>query len=188
MNPVEISTPLGPMTATFSARGLVSLTFGGGGDKAEDGSAGDGTSAGDGSVRLVPRGACPSSAESPLVSRPVAERLVNELGEYFAGSRKTFDIPLDPRGTPFRERVWAQLLTIPYGSTVTYAEQAAALGDPKSVRASAAANGKNPIAILVPCHRVVGSDGSLTGYAGGLWRKRFLLDLERKAKGPDACS
>ncbi len=177
MNPVEIATPLGPMTATFSARGLVSLTFGGAEDKAEDGSAGDGPSAGDGSVSPVPGGA----SENGL-----PDRLARQLAEYFAGARTSFDIPLDPRGTPFRERVWAQLLTIPYASTVTYAEQAAALGDPKSVRASAAANGKNPIAILVPCHRVVGSDGSLTGYAGGLWRKRFLLDLERKAKGPNA--
>lgn len=176
MKPVEIATPLGLMTATFSSGSLVSLDFKEE-IKAEDGSAGDGVRQGDGSVHLVSSALSAAAAGTP--DSELVSRLIGALSEYFAGKRTSFDIPLAPHGTPFRERVWAQLLTIPYGSTITYAEQAAALGDPKAVRASASANGKNPIAILIPCHRVIGSDGSLTGYAGGIRRKRFLLELER---------
>jgi AraC family transcriptional regulator of adaptative response/methylated-DNA-[protein]-cysteine methyltransferase len=104
-----------------------------------------------------------------------------ELDEYFLGSRREFTVPLVLNGTEFQQRVWNELLTIPYGTTRSYAEQAVRLGRPDAVRAVAQANGANRIAIIVPCHRVVGSDGQLTGYGGGLWRKQRLLDMERGA-------
>lgn len=109
---------------------------------------------------------------------PVTRRLEAELDEYFAGRRREFTVPLDPMGTPFQLSVWAALREIPYGATRSYGEQARAIGRPDAVRAVAHANGDNPIAILVPCHRVIGANGKLTGYGGGLWRKRHLLDLE----------
>ena len=101
-----------------------------------------------------------------------------QLTEYFAGERTTFDLPLRPAGAPFQRRVWEALLRIPYGATASYGELARELGHPTAARAVGAANGRNPIAIVVPCHRVIGSNGSLTGYAGGLECKRALLDLE----------
>ncbi|MFM9372225.1 methylated-DNA--[protein]-cysteine S-methyltransferase [Streptomyces sp. Da 82-17] len=109
---------------------------------------------------------------------PFAEA-ARQLGEYFAGERHTFDLPLSLQGTPFQREVWAGLLAIPYGETRTYGELAAELGRPQASRAVGLANGKNPVGIVVPCHRVVGANGSLTGYGGGLDRKRRLLDLER---------
>ncbi len=102
-----------------------------------------------------------------------------QLQEYFAGERTEFDLPLNPAGTEFQRQVWAVLSTIPYGETWTYGELAAALGRPSAARAVGMANGRNPISIVVPCHRVVGSSGKLTGYAGGVERKDFLLRLER---------
>lgn len=101
-----------------------------------------------------------------------------QLTEYFAGERTTFDLPLRPAGAPFQLRVWDALLRIPYGETASYGEIARELGHPTAARAVGAANGRNPLAIVVPCHRVIGSNGSLTGYAGGLECKRALLDLE----------
>jgi methylated-DNA-[protein]-cysteine S-methyltransferase len=101
-----------------------------------------------------------------------------QLDEYFAGTRREFDVPLNAKGTPFQESVWEALRAIPYGETVSYSEVARRIGRPRAVRAVGAANHRNAIAIVVPCHRVVGADGRLTGYAGGLWRKEFLLDLE----------
>ena len=101
-----------------------------------------------------------------------------QLAEYFAGTRTTFDLELAPRGNGFQRKVWAQLIKIPYGQTRTYGQLATALGDPGLARAVGAANGQNPLSIIVPCHRVVGSNGKLTGYAGGLQRKAFLLELE----------
>jgi len=101
-----------------------------------------------------------------------------QLREYFAGARTTFDLELAPAGTPFQQQVWAALREVPYGETTTYGELAAVLGRPTASRAVGHANGHNPISIIVPCHRVVGSSGSLTGYGGGLPRKRFLLALE----------
>jgi len=101
-----------------------------------------------------------------------------QLTEYFAGERTEFDLPLRPTGAPFQLRVWEKLATIPYGETVSYGEIARELGHPTASRAVGAANGRNPIAIVVPCHRVIGANGSLTGYAGGLEQKRALLDLE----------
>ena len=107
-------------------------------------------------------------------------QLEAELRAYFAGQRRTFDVSLDTPTTPFRQRVWDELRTIPYGETRSYAEQAERIGKPTAVRAVASANGQNRVAIVIPCHRVIGADGSLTGYAGGLARKQWLLDLEKR--------
>ena len=101
-----------------------------------------------------------------------------QLGEYFAGERTEFDLPLAPDGTPFQAQVWEALTRIPYGRTASYGEIARGIGHPSASRAVGMANGRNPISILVPCHRVIGTDGKLTGYAGGVERKRFLLELE----------
>ncbi|MBE1162948.1 methylated-DNA--[protein]-cysteine S-methyltransferase [Dyella acidiphila] len=101
-----------------------------------------------------------------------------QLDEYFAGERQDFDLPLHPLGTPFQVQVWHTLARIPYGTTISYAELARRIGQPLAVRAVGAANGRNPLPIVLPCHRVIGSDGSLTGFGGGLPTKRFLLGLE----------
>ena len=101
-----------------------------------------------------------------------------QLADYFAGQLTEFDLPLAPAGTDFQRRVWAALQTIPYGQTWSYAQLAEKIGNASAVRAVGLANGKNPIAVVIPCHRVIGADGSLTGYGGGLDRKRFLIDLE----------
>lgn len=103
-----------------------------------------------------------------------------ELEEYFDGKRKYFDIPLAPHGTEFQEKAWKALTMIPYGETRSYGEEAQLAGSPKAVRAIGWANNKNPIAIIIPCHRVIGSDGSLTGYAGGVDKKKYLLDMEKR--------
>ena len=108
----------------------------------------------------------------------IIEQTEQELNEYFSGKRSTFSILLETGGTPFQQSVWSILQKIPYGETRSYSSIARELGDLKSIRAVAGANGKNHIAILIPCHRVIGADGSLTGYAGGLWRKKKLLELE----------
>ncbi len=102
----------------------------------------------------------------------------SELQEYFAGQRRTFDVPLHPAGTPFQQRVWQELVRIPFGTTISYAELARRIGRPTASRAVGHANGQNPISIIVPCHRVIGANGRLTGYAGGLDKKRWLLDFE----------
>ncbi|MGK5556669.1 methylated-DNA--[protein]-cysteine S-methyltransferase [Actinomadura kijaniata] len=104
--------------------------------------------------------------------------VAEQLAAYFAGELTEFDLPLDPRGTAFQRRVWDVLRTIPYGETVTYGQIAEELGNPNASRAVGLANGRNPIGVIIPCHRVIGSTGGLTGYGGGLERKRFLLDLE----------
>lgn len=110
----------------------------------------------------------------------LALAVFRELDEYFQGKRKTFDIPLRTHGTPFQEKVWAALRAIPYGEVRSYKEVAEAIGHPKAYRAVGMANNANPIFIIVPCHRVIGSDGSLTGYGGGLPMKKALLSLEKK--------
>ena len=110
----------------------------------------------------------------------VLDAASSQLGEYFAGVRTEFDLPLDPVGSGFQRSAWDALRTIPYGETVTYGEQARRLGDVRKARAVGAANGKNPISIIVPCHRVVGSNGSLTGFGGGIENKAWLLDHERR--------
>ena len=111
---------------------------------------------------------------------PWFPRIEHELGEYFAGTRQEFTVPLDPCGTDFQKRAWEALLEIPYGETRSYREQASRVGNPRAVRAVAGANRENRIAILIPCHRVIGADGALVGYAAGMWRKQRLLDLERR--------
>lgn len=110
---------------------------------------------------------------------PELRQAHQQLDEYFRGARNTFDLQVNPQGTDFQKRVWEELLKIPFGRTISYLELARRLGDEKSIRAAAAANGKNPIWLIVPCHRVIGSDGSLTGYAGGLWRKKWLIEYEK---------
>ena len=107
---------------------------------------------------------------------------VQQLEEYFKGKRKSFNLKLNPKGTDFQLRVWNELKTIEYGKTISYLELSKKLGDVKAIRAVAAANGKNPLWIVIPCHRVIGSDGSLTGYAGGLQRKQWLLEHESPYK------
>ena len=106
-----------------------------------------------------------------------------ELGEYFAGTRKEFDVPLVIVGTVFQKSVWEALRTIPYGETVSYQEESERIGRPTAVRAVARANGANPISIIIPCHRVIGKNGNLVGYGGGLWRKERLIALEREHAG-----
>jgi len=112
------------------------------------------------------------------VDHPILCLAEQQLGEYFAGARKSFDLPLDFAGTPFQKKVWAELLNIPFGQTRTYGQIANAIGKPRAFRAVGAANGKNPISIVAPCHRVIGKDGSLTGFAGGLEAKECLLGIE----------
>jgi len=121
-------------------------------------------------------------AELVEESTPVLDAAVSQLAEYFAGTRRDFDLPLDPAGTPFQQSAWMVLRTIPYGETISYGQQAKQLGDPNKARAVGAANGKNPLSIVVPCHRVVGSNGHLTGFAGGLDVKSWLLDHEHQRR------
>lgn len=153
MNLLTHETPAGPLTLVSDGARLVGVHFPGWGPPAESSSALD----------------------------RVLEATARQLDAYFAGRRKTFDLPLGLVGTPFQRLVWFALLDIPYGETRSYAQLAAAIGKPYATRAVGAANGRNPIAIVVPCHRVVGADGSLTGFGGGLERKRFLLTVERAA-------
>ncbi len=110
------------------------------------------------------------------------EQAVIQLQEYFEGKRTYFDLKINPKGTDFQRSVWHELLNIPFGKTLSYMELSKKIGDVKAIRAVAAANGKNPLWIVIPCHRVIGADGSLTGYAGGLGRKKWLLDLENPTK------
>ena len=145
----RITSPVGPLLLAVSKHGLLALEFGRG-------------KIGDGWVESEGRTA----------------DCARQLAEYFAGRRRRFDLPLDLRGTDFQKRCWRELLKIPYGETRSYGDIARAIGNPAAVRAVGLANGKNPIAIIVPCHRVIGSDGSLTGYGGGLENKRRLLELE----------
>lgn len=111
---------------------------------------------------------------------PLLIHCVEQLIQYFNGQRRVFELPLHQEGTPFQQEVWGELLQIPFGRTISYLELARRTGDPKATRAVANANGKNHIAIIVPCHRVIGSNRELVGYAGGLWRKKWLLEHENK--------
>jgi methylated-DNA-[protein]-cysteine S-methyltransferase len=139
-----------------------------------------------GPLRLVARGDelvgvyLPDQAapDAPVRATPVLARAARQLAEYFAGERRTFDLPLAPQGTGFQQLVWRALAAIPYGQTRSYGELARAIGRPSASRAVGAANGKNPLAIVVPCHRVIGASGELTGYAGGMAAKRWLLAHE----------
>ncbi len=151
-----IESPVGPITLIASDVALVSLSWG------EDLS--------EFAAHLRPGH---GGKRNPLLTASATQ-----LKEYFIGKRTLFDIPLAPNGTEFQKRVWQQLLKIPYGQYITYGEQARRLGQPKSARAVGAANGKNPIGIIIPCHRVLGASGCLTGFAGGLETKRQLLAIE----------
>ncbi|OLS31978.1 MAG: Methylated-DNA--protein-cysteine methyltransferase [Candidatus Heimdallarchaeota archaeon AB_125] len=109
----------------------------------------------------------------------ILERALKQLDEYFKGERRKFDLDLSPSGTEFQEEVWKQLIEIPFGSTISYRELAVNVGNKRAVRAVGNANGKNPISIIIPCHRVIGSDGKLVGYGGGIEKKKWLLDFEQ---------
>lgn len=125
--------------------------------------------------RIVPEGSVENADVAPF---PLVKA---QLKEYFAGEREEFDVPLSPRGTTFQRVVWAHLRDIPYGKTISYGELAKRIRSPKACRAVGLANGKNPISIIVPCHRVIGANGKLTGYGGGIDNKRILLALESRA-------
>ena len=143
-----LSSPLGHLLVTTDTQAIIALDF-------------------------VEKGDCFHSDDHPLLD--LAEQ---QLKEYFEQQRDHFSLPLAPHGTPFQERVWATLQTIPYGTTISYAQESILMDHPKATRAVANANGHNPLSILIPCHRVIASDGSLGGYSGGLWRKKYLLSLE----------
>jgi methylated-DNA-[protein]-cysteine S-methyltransferase len=121
--------------------------------------------------------------EESSTDSTVLKMAVQQLDEYFAGDRKVFELPIRQEGTEFQQQVWRQLLQIEYGKTISYLQQSKLMNNPLGIRAIAAANGKNNLWVVVPCHRVIGSDGSLTGYAGGLWRKQWLLDHEARTLG-----
>ena len=125
----------------------------------------------------------PDSADDEIID-PADTTILTEcrqqLDEYFSGERKTFDFPVKQEGTLFQEKVWNKLINIPYGKTISYRQLSEMIGNVKSIRAVGTANGRNNLPIVVPCHRVIGSDGSLTGYGGGLWRKQWLLEHENK--------
>lgn len=126
-----------------------------------------------------------SIADEGSISENIPEVLqeaVSQLNDYFEGKRTDFNFKLNPSGTDFQQKVWKTLVEIPFGKTTSYLDLSKKLGDVKAIRAVASANGKNPLWIVVPCHRVIGSDGSLTGYAGGLWRKKWLLEHENPAR------
>ncbi|MGK0386831.1 MAG: methylated-DNA-[protein]-cysteine S-methyltransferase [Patiriisocius sp.] len=160
MNTCHIKTPLGILELNGDETGLVSVLFC---DTPLD------------SAESIKE----TQTEIAKDNIPLAlQQAVNQLEEYFEGSRKIFDLTLLPMGTQFQKKVWQQLTTIPFGKTVSYQKMANNLGDPKVIRAAAIANGKNPISIIIPCHRVIGTDGSLTGYASGLHRKKWLLEHE----------
>ncbi|ABB43963.1 Methylated-DNA--(protein)-cysteine S-methyltransferase [Sulfurimonas denitrificans DSM 1251] len=144
-----VSTPIGYMLAVASESALLYLDF------------------------------IDEKVETQNSNNPILLKLEQELRDYFVKKLRTFSIPLSPSGTAFQRAVWDTLLKIPYGLTLSYADEAKLFGNPKATRAVANANGKNPISILIPCHRVISSDGSIGGYSGGgIWRKEFLLSLE----------
>jgi len=116
-------------------------------------------------------------------STPLLRAAIDELNEYFAGTRKQFTFPIKQEGSEFQQQVWGELIQIPYGTTITYAQQSNQMNNPLAIRAIASANGRNNLWVVVPCHRVIGSNGSLTGYAGGIWRKKWLLEHEAKVMG-----
>ncbi len=149
-----VESPVGALTLVSDGAGLTQLTFPG---------------------HRVAFASAPAGADAVL------DQARRELELYFTGKLKAFQVPLAASGTAFQQRVWAALRDIPYGQTRTYAQQAAAIGAPKASRAVGSANGRNPVSIIVPCHRVIGAAGALTGYAGGTARKRFLLELEGAA-------
>lgn len=170
-----ISSPLGPLTLVRSDRGLCCIEFG---DFAE---VGDG-------LAVWARRWWTAPALVHGDGDPLLEAARAELDAYFRGERTRFGVPLDLRGTPFQQEVWRALQRVPYGTTASYKEIAVAVGRPRAVRAVGGANNRNPVPIMVPCHRIVGADGSLVGYGGGLSRKVWLLALEGiEIRGRLAC-
>ena len=153
----RVSSPVGDIVVTANDEGVTSLEF-------------------DEDTNIESRS---GSAKATTI----VERAAEQLQQYFAGERRDFDLPLAPKGTDFQRAVWAALSRIPYGTTISYKEQATWVGNPKATRAVGSANGRNPIAIVVPCHRVIGSDGRPTGYASGIDRKLWLLEHERAVLG-----
>jgi methylated-DNA-[protein]-cysteine S-methyltransferase len=151
---IRIDSPIGPLGLAVDDRGVVRIQF----------------HAGDGLDWAGP--------EARAGSHALLDRTAAQLGEYFDGTRRAFELPLSPRGTLFQRTVWTELARIPYGEAISYAQLAQRIGKPAAMRAVGAANGRNPLPILVPCHRVIGADGSLTGFGGGLPTKAFLLRLE----------
>ena len=151
----HIDTPIGPLLLVGDGEGLVY-------------------------IGLPRHGAAQTAPDDAKPGKSRLHAAARELGEYFAGTRQAFDVPLHPSGTPFQLEVWGALLAIPYGQTVSYADIARRIRRPRAVRAVGAANGANPLSIIVPCHRVIGSHGDLTGYGGGLPAKRWLLAHERR--------
>ncbi|MDP3266702.1 MAG: methylated-DNA--[protein]-cysteine S-methyltransferase [Sulfuricurvum sp.] len=145
-----IDTPIGKMIATADEKAITTLDF------------------------------TDETLESTPSENPLLMRLEEELYEYFEGKREIFTLPLSPIGTLFQKEVWQILCTIPYGETVSYAAEAKLCGNPKAIRAVANANGRNPISILIPCHRVIATGGGIGGYSGGIEKKKFLLELEKK--------
>ena len=152
-----VTTPIGPLTLVGDAEHLSAIGF----------------PAGRGAVHIDPSWRQSDAAFASATA---------QLGEYFAGTRRVFDLPLSPRGTEFQRRVWGELARIPFGRTVSYSDVAAAIGRPRAVRAVGAANGRNPLPIVVPCHRVIGKSGDPVGYAGGLAVKAWLLEHEGAAR------
>jgi methylated-DNA-[protein]-cysteine S-methyltransferase len=153
-----MSTPVGELTLIASPRGLRAVLW---------------------PNELADPASVPSAADGDPLAVGILRDATQQLGEYFAGERREFDLPLDPVGTPFQESAWLELRRIPYGQTISYGEQARRLGDPNKSRAVGAANGRNPISIIVPCHRVIGANGSLTGFAAGVDAKAWLLRHEQ---------
>ncbi len=158
-----VQSPIGRVWVAASATGITRMEIARGGGAPKAGRHGASSSAG-------------------KQARAYVADAIRQVKEYFAGNRKGFDLPLDLRGTAHQQRVWQNLLDIPYGKTLTYGELARRVGTPKAARAVGAACGANPVWLVVPCHRVIGGDGGLHGYGGGLWRKEFLLKLEGALK------
>jgi methylated-DNA-[protein]-cysteine S-methyltransferase len=158
----QVATPFGPLTLLASHDALVAVRF-------------------EAHHPLLMLHRAPA-VEVRRGEHAVLAQAERELHEHFAGERTRFSVPLEPRGTPFQQRVWHTLRAIPYGETRSYGQLAAAIDQPTASRAVGAANGRNPLAIFVPCHRVIGASGALTGFAGGHEVKRFLLDLEARAR------
>ncbi|WP_118974516.1 methylated-DNA--[protein]-cysteine S-methyltransferase [Taibaiella koreensis] len=146
-------SPLGPVRISASEQGLLSVSF------IEE--------------------AQGQYLTEPVLANTLSRLAAQQLDEYFNGKRRAFDLPLLPTGTAFQEAVWRELVKVPFGKTESYGYIAHQLNNPLSIRAVGSANNRNPIAVFIPCHRIIGADGSLTGYAGGLWRKEYLLKLER---------
>ncbi|EEN99938.1 methylated-DNA--[protein]-cysteine S-methyltransferase [Vibrio cholerae] len=151
----DYSSPLGPMTLQANSQGLLGVWF-------------------------ATQTTQPEHLGDYVKECPILNKTIRQLDEYFSGQRTQFELPLAASGTAFQQSVWHALCKIPYGEIWSYQQLAEAIGNPKAVRAVGLANGKNPISIIVPCHRVVGKNGQLTGYAGGLERKAFLLELEQR--------